>query len=77
MQQLEMRDIVSDSEGQIFATASGSLRLLVDIDEGAHWIEGQRPKELRRVPIEENYKLIMEQLGVYLGQRLELPCDDY
>lgn len=77
MEQLQMQDIVSDSEGEIFATASGSLRLLVDNDEGAHWIEGERPKDLRRVPITENYKLIMEELGVYLGERFELPCDDY
>jgi len=77
MEQLQMQDIVSDSEGEIFATASGSLRLLVDNDEGAHWVEGDRPKDLRRVPIADNYKLIMEELGVYLGERFELPCDDY
>jgi len=77
MEQLQMQDIVSDSEGEIFATASGSLRLLVDNDEGAHWIQNERPKDLRRVPIADNYKLIMEELGVYLGERFELPCDDY
>jgi len=77
LERLQMQDIVSDSEGQIFATASGSLRLLVDADDSARWIEGERPKELRRVPVEENYNLIMDQLGVYLGERLELPCDDY
>lgn len=87
MERLQMTDIVSDSEGEIFATASGSLRLLVDSEEGdtqieengvgAHWIERDRPKELRRIPIAENYKLIMEELGVYLGERFELPCDDH
>ncbi len=77
MEQLQMQDIVSDSEGEIFATASGSLRLLVDNDEGAHWIQNERSKDLRRVPISENYQLIMEELGVYLGERFELPCDDY
>ncbi len=88
MEQLQMTDIVSDSEGEIFATASGSLRLLVDSDDGAaeteenegvgaHWIERNRPKELRRIPVAENYKLIMEELGVYLGERFELPCDDH
>ncbi|MAQ15655.1 MAG: hypothetical protein CMN30_12785 [Sandaracinus sp.] len=76
MELLQMQDIVSDSEGQIFATASGSLRFLVD-NEGAHWVENERPKELRRVPIEDNYQLIMEQLGIYMGQRFELPCDDH
>jgi len=76
MRQLEMRDVVSDSEGEIFSTASGDLRLIVD-DEGAQWIRGRRTQDLRRVPVQENYRVIMEDLGVYLGTRLEVPCDDY
>ena len=77
MQQLEMRDIVSDSEGEIFSTSSGDLRLVVDNDEGAQWIRRARPQELRRVPVQDNYRLIMSELGIYSGQRFELPCDDY
>ena len=77
MERLEMRDIVSDSEGEIFSTASGNLRLVVDQDEGSQWIRRGRPRPLRRVPVAENYHLIMHELGVYLGERFELPCDDH
>ena len=76
MKQLAMRDIVSDSEGEIFSSDSGDLRLVVDRDE-AHWITRAGKSALKRLPIRENYGLIYNELGVYLGQRLGTPCDDF
>jgi hypothetical protein len=73
----EMKDIVSDSEGQIFSTKKGELRLVVDRAQTPVWIEGSKKKvELRVVPVTENLPLIYNELGVYTGARLGNPCDD-
>ncbi|HEX8704194.1 MAG TPA: hypothetical protein VF815_35505 [Myxococcaceae bacterium] len=73
----QMKDIVSDSEGQIFSTKKGELRLVVDKGQSPVWIEGTKKKvELRPVPIVENLPLIYNELGVYTGARLGTPCDD-
>jgi hypothetical protein len=73
----EMKDIVSDSEGQIFSTKKGDLRLVVDRAEAPMWIEGSKKKvELRVVPVTENLPMIYNELGVYSGARLGTPCDD-
>ncbi|MFW5876707.1 MAG: hypothetical protein ACOCXM_08215 [Myxococcota bacterium] len=75
MRQLDMRDIVSDSEGDVFESASGTLRLVVDRDE-ALWIRGKRSKDLKALPIGENLGVIFNELGIYLGEPLGTPCDD-
>ncbi len=73
----QMKDIVSDSEGQIFSTKKGELRLVVDRSQSPVWIEGAKKKvELRVVPITENLQMIYNELGVYSGARLGTPCDD-
>jgi hypothetical protein len=72
----EMKDIVSDSEGQIFSTKKGDLRLVVDRAEPSVWIANQKKVELRVVPVSENLPLIYNELGVYTGARLGTPCDD-
>ncbi|WP_224372517.1 hypothetical protein [Hyalangium versicolor] len=73
----EMKDIVSDSEGEIFSTKKGDLRLVVDKDVAPTWIEGAKKKvELRVVPLTENLPMIYNELGVYSGARLGTPCDD-
>jgi hypothetical protein len=73
----QMKDIVSDSEGQIFSTKKGELRLVVDRAQSPVWIEGAKKKvELRVVPITENLPMIYNELGVYSGARLGTPCDD-
>jgi len=73
----QMKDIVSDSEGQIFSTKKGELRLVVDKGQSPVWIEGSKKKvQLRPVPITENLPLIYNELGVYTGARLGTPCDD-
>ncbi|MDY7231415.1 hypothetical protein [Hyalangium rubrum] len=73
----EMKDIISDSEGQIFSTKKGELRLVVDRAQAPIWISGNKKKlELRVVPVEQNLPLIYNELGVYSGARLGTPCDD-
>jgi hypothetical protein len=72
---LKMKDIVSDSEGDIFSTQDGKLRLVMSKSE-AQWITGARSQRLTLLPVAENCALIYNELGVYLGERLGLPCDD-
>lgn len=68
-------NVVSDSEGDIFATKKGTLRLILGKGESV-WIEGKKQSKLVLLPIDDNRKMIYTDLGVYLGQRLGTPCDD-
>ena len=76
LQQQKMTDVVSDSEGEIFATKKGELRLVLDRAAPSTWIENKKKLELRPVPVDENLPLIYNELGVYTGARLGTPCDD-
>ena len=76
LKQSKMKDIVSDSEGEIFSSKRGQLRLVLG-KKAAMWIRGKRRRELLWVPVQENYRLIYNELGVYLGQQLGTPCDHY
>ncbi|WP_239469849.1 hypothetical protein [Archangium violaceum] len=76
LQQQKMTDVVSDSEGEIFSTKKGDLRLVVDKEAPSTWIEKKKKTELRTVPLSENLPLIYNELGVYTGVRLGTPCDD-
>ena len=71
----KMTNVVSDSEGDIFSTKTGSLRLILSKNEGT-WIENKKEKKLILVPVEDNVKMIYTELGVYSGERLGTPCDD-
>lgn len=72
---LAMKDVVSDSEGEIFASKSGSLRLVVG-KQSAQWIAGGT-SNLLVLPVADNIGLIYNELGVYLSERLGIPCDDF
>jgi hypothetical protein len=72
---LKMVNVVSDSEGQIFSTKTGDLRLVLDRKEAA-WVKGKARTSLTPLPIEDNAQLIYTDLGAYTGQRLGTPCDD-
>jgi hypothetical protein len=84
----KMTNAVADTEGEIFTTKSGSLRYVTDRQKPPIWIEGKgaKKKTLTIVPIESvadksgepinNYQLIYNDLGVYLGEKLGNPCDD-
>ncbi|HZS38940.1 MAG TPA: hypothetical protein VFF06_19035, partial [Polyangia bacterium] len=65
----------SDSEGDIFATKSGSLRLILNKGESL-WEQTGKKQKLILLPIEDNHVLIYTDLGVYTGLPLGTPCDD-
>ena len=71
---LRMTNVVSDSAGDVFATKSGELKLVLGKKE-ASWVQGKKAKELILLPLEENVQLIYGDLGVYTGQPLGTPCD--
>ncbi len=75
MKLLKMTNVVSDSEGDIFTTPNGSLRLILD-KQRSSWVEGEKSSDLKVVPVEANLQVIYNDLGVYVGQRLGTPCDD-
>ena len=72
---LKMTNVVSDSEGEIFSTRTGTLRLVLNKNE-LRWVAGASNKKLLLVPVEDNHVMIYSDLGVYTGQRLGTPCDD-
>jgi hypothetical protein len=69
-------NLVADTEGEVFSTKSGELRLVVDRQDGSTWIQSGKKLQLRAVPVNENLPLIYNELGVYQGVRLGTPCDD-
>ncbi len=71
----KMTDVASDSEGEIFATKTGSLRLVLDKKQSS-WLMGEKATSLTLIPVEQNYQMIYNDLGVYTGERLGTPCDD-
>lgn len=71
-----LKDIVDDSEGMIFSTKSGELRLVTGRDQ--KWVQGKKETKLINVPLDDlnNVRLVYLDLGVYDGQPLGTPCDD-
>jgi hypothetical protein len=72
---MKMTNVVSDSEGDIFATKTGSLRLILNKKETL-WQRQKDKTPLIFLPVEDNHMLIYSELGVYTGQPLGTPCDD-
>ena len=75
MKPQKMVNVVSDSEGDIFATRSGELRLVLDKHETT-WIQSEKKTRLVYLPVEDNHVMIYTDLGVYTGEPLGTPCDD-
>ena len=71
----KMTNVVSDSEGDIFATKTGELRLVLNKSETL-WQRAGKQTKLIFLPVEDNHQLIYSELGVYTGERLGTPCDD-
>jgi hypothetical protein len=70
-----MTNVVSDSEGDIFSTKTGSLRLILDKHETT-WVQNEKKTKLVFLPPEDNHIMIYTDLGVYTGEPLGTPCDD-
>jgi hypothetical protein len=77
LKQQKMMNVVSDSEGDIFITKAGKLRLVLDKHETS-WIEGKTATKLVEVSFDtpSTVPLIYRELGVYAGEMLGTPCDD-
>jgi hypothetical protein len=71
---LKMTNVVADSEGDIFITRRGELRLVLDRSE-AVWVSGKRRTQLKALPLLENRRLIYNELGPYAAVPLGTPCD--
>lgn len=71
----KMVNVVSDTEGDIFITKAGKLRLVLDKHETT-WLEGGKSVKLTQLDVADNHVLIYSELGVYPGEKLGTPCDD-
>jgi hypothetical protein len=71
----KMLNIVSDTEGDIFSTARGDLRLILSKKDST-WVAKEKKTQLTWVNVDDNAVLIYTDLGVYTGQRLGTPCDE-
>ena len=80
MKQLPLKDIVDDSEGTIFATKDGTLRLISSAGSPKQilkWVVGTKETPLIEVPVEDNVRMIYLDLGPYSGLTLGTPCDGF
>ncbi|HEY1586860.1 MAG TPA: hypothetical protein VGH63_14300, partial [Polyangia bacterium] len=75
MKPQKMTNVVSDSEGDIFSTKSGSLRLILDKHETT-WMQNEKKVKLIFLEPSDNHIMIYTDLGVYTGEPLGTPCDD-
>jgi hypothetical protein len=71
----KMTNVVSDSEGDIFSTKTGSLRLILDKHETT-WVQNAKKTKLVFLEPSDNHIMIYTDLGVYTGEPLGTPCDD-
>ncbi|HXU74533.1 MAG TPA: hypothetical protein VN947_34800 [Polyangia bacterium] len=71
----KMTNVVSDSEGDIFSTKTGSLRLILDKHETT-WMQNEKKVKLVFLEPSDNHIMIYTDLGVYTGEPLGTPCDD-
>lgn len=71
--------LVEDSQGMLFSTKKGNLRLIIGknaTEEGATWIRGSKSQPLTSVPIRYNLELIYQSLGAYFGERFGDVCEE-
>lgn len=73
LKELPLTNVATDSAGEVFATKSGSIKIVTAGDK-AFWIKGSKKTELVRLDPLENRYLIYRELGIY-GQ-LGAVCDD-
>lgn len=70
-----MTNVVSDTQGDVFATRDGELRLVLGKKEYA-WVARRKKTPLIPLAPDENHVLIYSDLGVYAGELLGTPCDE-
>ncbi len=77
LERRELVDSFQDSEGEIFVSSAGKLRLFKGADgrRAAEWQGPAGRTRLTWLDPQVNGALIYEGLGVYRGERLGTPCD--
>lgn len=81
VKQVQITNLVADSEGNIFKTKSGDFRFITGKGgpsgekNEAKWVSGAKTTPLVWVPILDNVPLIYNELGQYVGKKLGTPCD--
>lgn len=77
VRQVKLSWVVSDSEGDVFASRRGQLRVTTDDRNrrSFEWRRGKKAEPLLPVPIGRNPYLIYKELGVYQNYQLGTPCD--
>jgi hypothetical protein len=76
LKEQKMTNVISDSEGEIFSTRSGSLKMIIDRKHPTVWVQAGKSTRLREVPVADNLPMIYSDLGVYSAERMGTPCDD-
>jgi len=75
MKEQPMTNVVEDSGGFIFATKSGSLKIIAEHKaDTAQWVKGSKKTELTVLVAQDNRYLIYRQLGIYGA--IGTVCDD-
>ena len=66
MKQLSLTDVASDTEGEVFSTKTGDLRLnSVASNKGVTWIKGEKRVGLTWLDVDANSAVIFSGLGIY------------
>jgi hypothetical protein len=68
MKQRPLTDVATDTGGDVFATKTGDLRIVKDVDQGASkitWVKGEKRVTLSSLDVDANSALIYKDLGIY------------
>ena len=74
MKEVPMKNVVSDSAGEIFATQNGDLKIVTGEKGKAYWKRGGKKEDLTVLEPTDNRYLIYSELGIY--GTLGAVCDD-
>jgi hypothetical protein len=74
MKEVPMKNVVSDSAGEIFATTSGDLKIVTGEKGKAYWKKGGKKEDLTLLEPKDNRYLIYSELGIYGS--IGTVCDD-
>ncbi len=74
MKEVPMKNVVSDSAGEIFATTSGDLKIVTGEKGKAYWKKGGKKEDLTLLEPQDNRYLIYSELGIYGS--IGTVCDD-
>ncbi|MCL2178471.1 MAG: hypothetical protein FWC28_06035 [Proteobacteria bacterium] len=75
LKKTKLQNILQDTEGEIFATPNGTLRIVIGKNE-IYWVRGKKKQALINVPVEQNLPFVWNDLGMYANQKMDTPCDD-